>query len=221
MMAGWGGPADEVVRRLASDPRMREVWDELNKHQRQNYVATDKRYHASRLPKALESWRTMAAAQRQRATEYAELDGGDIAAVLRRMGAWADVLHRQAPPTKLSGEEGHELALVSLFVAAVATYLDAPRTVSQKEVDSVIAALEAAGKESIAAGFRRHAAYPRNTRFIVARHRTEPRVEAFVETVRSHTQGLFGTPLYGVIATIANVAFERCDLTRQKIRALL
>jgi hypothetical protein len=221
MMAGLAGYQLDVVRRLAADPRMKEVWDELRKHQRENHVPTKKLRYSPILPAALESWGTLAAAQRKRAEEYAELGGEASATMLGHMAASAEARQSDAPPSELSSEGHHQMALATLFAVAVATYLEAPRTVTQKEVESVITGLELTGKEQMAAGFRRQAVDPENARFISTRHRTEPRLEAFVERVGSTTTKLFGNPLYGVIARIANVAFERSDLTRPKIRAML
>jgi hypothetical protein len=221
MAAGLAGSQGDVVRRLATDPRMKAVWDELRKRQRENYVPTDKLHHPSTLPAALESWEALAAAQRKRAEEYAELGGELPSAMLQRSAGWAEARHLNAPPTELSQVERHQIALATLFAVAVATYLDGPRTVTQKEVESVIAGLESAGKERIAAGFRRQAGEPENARFVSTRHRTEPRLEAFVEMLGGTTEKMFGRSLYGVVATIANVAFERSDLTREKIRAML
>jgi hypothetical protein len=215
------GSQGEVVRRLATDPRMKEVWDELNKHRRENYVPTERLHYPSTLPAAIESWEGLAAAQRKRAEEYAQLGGEASAAMLESMAASAEARHRNAPPSDLSSEGRHQIALATLFAVAVHTYLDAPRTVTQKEVESVIAGLESAGKEQSAAAFRRQAGDPENARFISTRHRTEPRLEAFVERVGGTATELFGSPLYGVIARIANVAFERSDLTGPKIRAML
>jgi hypothetical protein len=218
---GLPGSQDDVMRRLATDPRMKQVWDELNKRQRENYLPTERLHYPSTLPAAIESWKAMAAAQRKRAEEYAELGDEASAAMLERMAASAESRHRNVPPSEPSNEERHQIALAILFAVAVATYLDGARTVTQKNVESVIARLESAGKEQSAAGFRRQAGDPENARFISTRHRTEPRLEAFVERVGRTTTKLFGNPLYGVIATIANVAFEQSDLTGPKIRAML
>ncbi|HUK10125.1 MAG TPA: hypothetical protein VLX09_19800 [Stellaceae bacterium] len=222
-LARSGGPPEaiEVLRRLILDPRMENVWRELSKHPRRNYVPSERPFHSSTLPPAIESWPALAAALRIRATEYRELGDEASADMLDRQAAAADVRGKGRAPGEISLEEQHQMALVTLFGVAVSAYLNRSSTFTRKEVDSVIAKLEATGKDDLAAAYRRHAADPRVAPFIVTRRRTDPRLEAFVETLARETTKLFGSPLYGVIATIANVAFERSDLSRRGIRAIL
>jgi len=53
------------------------------------------------------------------------------------------------------------------------------------------------------------------------RHRTEPRLEAFVEGMGMGMRSIFGKNLPGVIATITNVTFPKVDLNRDRVRAIL
>ncbi len=197
------------------------MWQELSKRQREDYLATDRPFHPSVLPAAVESWASLAAASRARARAYAELGDDVSAAEYERQAVLADERHKRRPPGEITPEQRHQLALATLFTLAVFTYLDGLRTMSRKDVDGVVSDLQEAGKECVAAAFRRHAAMPQVAPFLVTRRRTDPRLEAFVERIAHETTRLFGSALYGVIATITNVAFERSDPDRQTIRAIL
>lgn len=210
-----------VLERLACDPRMKVVWDELNKRRREDYRSTDEPLYPSKLPGEIASWKTVAAAWRERAAEYRELGDESIARAYDCQAAVAEARPDTRSPVESAADVRHQRALAVLLVQSVSAYLDGSRTVSQREVDNVVSGFKDKGKEAVAAAFERHAADPRNSRFIVKRHRTDARLEAFVETIGRTMTELFGNPLYGVIAIIANVAFELTGLNRQKIRAIL
>jgi len=64
-----------ALKRLIHDQRMKTVWAELMKYQRDNYRVTQTPFHASNLPKEIESWDALAKAHRQRAADLRELGG--------------------------------------------------------------------------------------------------------------------------------------------------
>jgi hypothetical protein len=200
---------------------MESVWQELSKHQREEYVTTAKPFHPATLPQAVESWADMAAALRSRAAEYGELGGAALAAKYEKRALAAEERHRARASGASSDAERHEVALAIIFTVAVALYREGLKTVTQRELDQHVEALRSAGRNEIAAAYERHAEKPAVARFFVERKRTNARLEAFIEGLAGQTNPLFGKPLYGVIATIANIAFERSDLDRQHVRAIL
>lgn len=210
-----------VLRRLIFDGRMQKVWRELTKRRRENYVSTERPFHPSTLPQAVELWAATAAALRRRAAEYRELGDEIIACEFEHEAALAQARHQNDTSQQITDPQRHDLALVMTFFLAVAHYLAGAKTVTQKEFNAHVDRLRAAGKMGIVDALERHAADPQVARFIVKRRRTDPRLEGFVEAVASEVAALFGDQFYGVIATLANVVFERCDLTRQRIRAIL
>lgn len=210
-----------ALTRLTCDVRMRDVWQDLDKRVRRDHRPTEKPFYRSTLPAAVESWGSLAAAWRARARQYRELGDALTAEGYEQNAAAMEEFDRKHPPTALAAEERHQLALATFFAMAVAAYQDRSRTVSRAEVNRVISDSVNKSREGQAAAYRRAAADPDVSRLIVARHRTDSRLEAFVETLARWTTQIFGVPLYGIIATTANVAFERTDLDRQRIRAML
>ena len=60
-----------------------------------------------------------------------------------------------------------------------------------------------------------------NNRLRVSRHRGDDTMRAFVIKMEETARRLFGQSLYGTIATVANVAFQRQDLTDKHVRELV
>ena len=67
----------------------------------------------------------------------------------------------------------------------------------------------------------RQANDPTNKQYLVDRQRTDARIEAFVKALATETAKIFGSPLYGVLAILTNIAFEGSGYDQQRIRALL
>ncbi len=57
--------------------------------------------------------------------------------------------------------------------------------------------------------------------WIITRQRNDAKVRTFVVDLSIPTQLLFGTPLYGTLANVANVVFSRDDMTGAKVREWL
>jgi hypothetical protein len=55
---------------------------------------------------------------------------------------------------------------------------------------------------------------------IIERHRTDAEVRAFAILMTTASQAIFGGPLYGTVAILANVLFDRTDLTDSRIRQM-
>jgi hypothetical protein len=56
--------------------------------------------------------------------------------------------------------------------------------------------------------------------WIVTRRRGNYEIRTFLADLMISTETLFATPLWGTIATIANVIFDRQDITRMKVREM-
>ncbi len=217
-------PPDEVLdvmMRLLTRPDMRDVWTELSKSARTPADPTSLRYWKSTLPRETESWAELARAFRQKAKDLQKWndDAGARDAAERALAA--ELLHASQPPQPLSSDERHDMALATVFVLAVSHYCARLQTIKNPDFASFIKDLEAQGDEKLASAFRREAAKPEVSRYFVKRRRTDPRVEAFVEGIAGRMAEIFPVTLYGVIATLTNAVFEREDLNRQKVRAIL
>lgn len=210
-----------ALTRLTHDTRMKTVWVELTKHQRENYRATQTPFHASSLPKEIESWRTLAQAHRQRAADFRELGDSDEAAWYDNEAHFMEARHKQIQNSEITAEQRHELALADLFSRAVASYASGAETITRAEFERHLEELRVSGQSTVADAYERQASSNVGSRFLVNRRRTDARLEAFVETIALETQILFGQPFFSTIATITNVAFDRNDLSRQRIRTIL
>lgn len=210
-----------IIRRLATDPRMRAVWQELGKRRREEYKATEQRVYAAELSPQSLSWESLAHDFASRATKMRALGNDPRAGELETIARVAMVLEPHAvrcePPTDMK----HEMAEVSLFVDAVARAADGSETITRAELNRLIALERQNGCLTVAGAYEQLARDPVDSRFIVERRRTEARIEAFVESMALSCQRYFGQDLPGIIATLTNVAFERNDLDRYRIRAIL
>ncbi len=148
---------------------------------------------------------------------------GDEAAALEfeRHAVAAEAWHGLHPPEPLSETQRHDLALATVFTLVVALYSAGLKTLTESELDRVTEGLAARGQHERATALARKATEPEAARYIVQRRRSDAQIEAFVEGLATETTRMFGRPFYGVIATLTNVAFERSNFDRQRIRAIL
>jgi hypothetical protein len=141
-----------------------------------------------------------------------------------RLEEWADTVSGsdgEAPDTPPDANTQADLAMATLFATAVSLILTDLRTVRRSDLDSFIAALRAQRQAKQAEAYERQAALAANTPYIVTRQRTDARIEAFVKGMGNLTRTMFNSNLYGVLATLTNVAFEDAGYDQQRIRALL
>jgi hypothetical protein len=211
-----------VLERLLRDARMQAVWAELGKRKRDsNYEATKEPFRTARLPPEIESWSTLGKAWENWAGEFQAL-GNDREALNYRFTAGMALQLDEIRPSKPQLRERQDDLSVGLVLAlAVACFVNGARTVSRKEVSTLLSTMRSLGKHSLADAFEEQASLPENARLTVQRHRTDPRLEAFIETMGGALKAHYGDPLYGTISTIANVAFECSDLNRERVRAVL
>jgi hypothetical protein len=209
-----------VVYRFAVDARMESVWQEFSKRVRDGYQPTTARFYPATLPPQCDSWASLAAHLREHAAKERSLGRDAEAEKLERTAA--AVAHRDRvgvtfdPPPDMQ----HDMALSALFTIAVARFWQQPETATLKELEQRVAAAREAGRADVARAFEGLLDDPGARRFIVARRRTDPRLEAYVEAMTIECRRLFGHDLPGIVATLTNVAFERNDITRDRARAL-
>jgi hypothetical protein len=215
-------PVDpEVIRRLATDVRMRNVWAELTKKARDTDGTTGRAFHLGRLPDAVRSWGALAGAERAQSNRIGDLGDAEGAQAYKQLAEGMDFLDCMRAKPSIDSAQEHQLSLALLFLCTLSLYASNLTSVSKEEVEAWKQRELAAGNTSIAAAIDREVADPNVQRLIVARHRTEPRLEAFVEQMAIQLRQLFGNPLHGVLATVANVTFGRDDLTRERVRTIL
>lgn len=216
---------EAVLIRLVTDERMREVWEEVGKHKRINYKSTPEHFYDPQLPAEVRSWSALAEAWRREAKNLRSL--GDEAAA-RQFEDWAQAVPDDAatsatPPTN---EQQHDMAKAILLCDAFAHVDAGLRTVRMPSFEKFLEGLRAKGQAGVADTYERLAAEERHAPYLVSRQRTDARIQAFVIGLGAVTRAMFGSPLYGVLATLVNVAFEGTDLKggeydQRRIRALL
>lgn len=212
--------AEAVLKRLVVDERMEGVWQDLSKYNRNGGPALERFYKAG-LPAAVRSWADMAEAWRGRATEYRAL--GDEATATRydQYAAASEGQEGARPPEPLNDEAQRGIVLAIVFTLAFSLYASGLSVVSRRDLDRRTADLRTKGQGSIADTLEHQAKKPENAKFIVNRKRSDPRINAFVEGMAKEMRAMFGKDMPGVIATITNVAFDRSDYDRDRIRAVL
>jgi hypothetical protein len=210
-----------VVRRLACDERMRGVWSELNKRERDDYRKTDRPVYQATLPSAASSLLDLSVAIEKQAARERGFGRAEQADKFERAASLVKSLDRFSVRHVPSAEMRHEMALVALFIFAIARFVQKPETVTERELNAIVATEQAKGRDDVAAAYEALAQDPIESRFIVKRRRTDPRVEAYVESLALECRKLFGQDLYGVVATITNVVFDQHDMTDARIRTIL
>ena len=215
-------PADveAVLRRLVLDERMKGVWQELGKHKREGAPAAERFYEAVP-PAAVRSWAETAKALCVRAAEYWALGDEFTALHYEYEAAAAAGRERDGTVVPLNDDDERGIVLATVFTLAFSLYTSGHGVVSGRDLERRASDLRAKGRASIADALGRQAKSPEGAKFIVNRKRSAPRINAFVEGMAKEMRTMFGQDMPGVIATITNVAFDRSDYDRDRIRALL
>jgi hypothetical protein len=214
-------PIHDGIMRLLCDSRMKTVWRELTKRKREGHTSSPDPFHEAKLPPAVESWQSMADAESRRAAEYQELGEEEVAQLHEQRAAAMRAKRIAETSEQPSREEMEQRPLALIFILVIANYGHADTTIAQKDLDSRIYDLRSKGENDVADALERHAAMPENSRMIVQRHRTDSRINAFIELLALQMQEIFGAVLPSTIATITNVMFEGADFDRYAVRAVL
>jgi hypothetical protein len=211
----------DLLCRLITDERMKGAWQDLQKHKRENYVRTPSQFYETELPDAVRSWAGMRTAWQERATEYRELGDEATARQYENFAALAETRQESCSVEKLTEADRHGIVLALIFALAVGLYRAGLEMVARSNLERQIESLRTSGQADAADVLDRHARMPDNARFLVARKRGDQRIHAFVRGMAKELCTVFGQDMPGVIATFTNVAFDRSDYDRDRVRALL
>jgi hypothetical protein len=231
-----------VLARLVSDPRMDLVWGELYKQKRDSeYQTTEEFLYPARVTNA--SW---AAIHRQQAVELRKIGGklNESEARLLEAEATLEEGAEDAPTDRWSEQDRAVQTFLShachsavdiqpVFLADIQDKLGKLGKVSAslREQAKVLKSLglgrDARKLGEIAADCDDEAWNLEPNKpgaddpWIITRRRADPKVRTFVADLSIQTQLLFGNALLGTLATVANVVFNRNDMTDAKVREWL
>jgi hypothetical protein len=234
-----------VLSRLISDRRMKNVWQLLLKKKRDDkYQSTEVFVHpASTLESRAANLRSQAYDLRRKGGESNELDAdvlhSDADAVLAAFSIAAKVVPGFA---ERSASQEQDFAVRRFFdyacraaVDVVPAYLSDINETCRKAtaVSRVLreqtTQLEELGlfeestklndiiKECDDLAYLQLDSIHSDDPAIISRKRVDPKLRAYVVELYKLSFSLFGTPLYGTLATTANVAFNCGTVTRQKV----
>jgi hypothetical protein len=235
--------AEKVLSRLASDPRMKRVWDELYKKKRFEHQAADEFFHAARVTNASD-----AAAGRQRASELRKADGVDNQRDADLLEAEAAALESMGdPPTDPRWSEQDRAAQFLLhhayraaldfkpvFLSDVVANVNTLRSLAERlRKDAAILRsldleLNARKLDEIASDCDEEAwnidpnrLEPGDDPWIITRQRGDIELRTFVADLSIVMQMLFRKTLPGTLATVTNVVLNRQDMTFEKVHDMI
>ena len=239
----------ELVRRLTCDPRMKRVWNELLKRKRANYRTTEAFLHPVRSgPQTF--WTREARARRRRAEVIRTLADGEARAAVKKLETWARLSEWAGTNFIFSGShifsgyEGPKIdrqqhALAFLFHEAFTLALQKPQPMSRTDAQTARTLYFSMAKRIIAENTERQderlseaacvyleladeiAPAPGSPLLVDRKHERNESIKGFVLEFASTTTEIFGEALFGTVATFANVALNRDDLTGQQVRKLV
>jgi hypothetical protein len=251
-----------IVTRLTSDPRMKNVWTELQKRRRQKYVKTSDFVHPAIAPGLQTSWTPHGRSLRQRAKEmrqsgrHGEATRLDLQAALsenpRTLNILPDSLQDSAlssffdqvvglarhPPKLITLREvlrlrkpyaakasrlradaaKHEVSSLRKPYAAMASRLHA---VSAKHKDDSINERLTAAADAYEELADEVAPRPTSSLVVRRKSRSDEESKGFSIAVIEVTKAIFGQRLFRTVATLANVVFDRTDMTDSRLKKML
>jgi hypothetical protein len=230
-----------LLKRLTSDPRMRKVWTELQRRKRTDYAPTNEYLHPVSEAGPHLSWTHRTQSLRRRAAELRECGGTGLEEAARlEISARLIQLTETTLLVPWSGEPSpQDLALACFFNQVVELAKSSPKAVPVGKARSArrryitmakqlrIDAGEHADQRLLHAAHASEeladlAAPPASSPLLVPRsQRGDATLKGFVITLADITNQIFNAPLYGTIATVTNVAFDRDDMTDKKVRKML
>jgi hypothetical protein len=231
--------ARELLDRLAFDPRMKRVWQELYKMKRVKHKSTEQFLH----PICVTHY-SMADLLRRRAATLSE--GTPEEKMLERAYLAEAKFHEKQTFDPLTNTRWTEQDLgVQRFLWRIYHSDKKIEPIFLSEIKAEVAALRQAaerlraevatlqslgircdGLEQIAsecdAAARTRDRDPKvEDPWIITRKRGDPICRTLVVDIAGTTEGNLGTALNGIIAIIANVCLDRADLTGTKVRDML
>ena len=240
----------ELLRRLACDPRMKKVWNELLRHKRTKYRTTRAFVHpVSSPPKSF--WTPEARARLRRGGLICSLGGGEPSAEAKHLETSALLAEFAGTACLFPRYEGQpeiprqQVALAFLFHQAFAFARQKPRAVSQSDAQTTRNHCVAMAKRILADNIelqrlrgypderleRAASAYleraddvapgPGSPLLVNRKHGRNELIKGFVLELAATTKAIFGASLFGTVATLTNVAFDRADITAGQIRKMV
>jgi hypothetical protein len=229
-----------VLSRLVSDPRMKLVWGELYKKKRDSkYQTTEEFLYPARVTSA--SW---AAIHRRQLRKI----GGKLNESEDRLLEAEGTFEESAAdfPTDTRWSEQDRAVQIFLYHACHSAVDIQPVFLADIQdklgkLGKVSASLREQAKVLKSLGLGRDARKlgeiaadcddeawnlepnkpGADDPWIITRRRADPKVRTFVADLSIQTQLLFGNALLGTLATVANVVFNRNDMTDAKVREWL
>jgi hypothetical protein len=226
--------ASQLLHRLVFDPRMKNVWNELLRRKRQDYERTEAFVH----PASRTSWTLKAASERRRAAELRKFGGSKNEAEADRLellAALAEVADVEMLFPWYPGRPElpqQDLAVAYFFSQTFALAQQSPRPVPMPEarkarrpyldIATQLRADHFWGASFAYEALADAAAPPPGSPLLVKRRRrSDERMQGFVIALAATTKQVFEAPLCGTVATAANVALGRDDLTAETVRKML
>lgn len=216
----------EILRRLACDPRMRNVWKELQKRKRKNYEPTEDFVHAAR---PVSEW----------VEKYYQTGNSPPTPVLRAYYATIySTLYDQLVGSPLTHQnramiyffdQAFALALTNTTVIPISNFKKRRRfyvKMAQQLRDDAeertgfgtTALKEAARYYEVLV---KTSAPPQRELFVQRKPKAHARLKGFVMELADITKAVFGNPLCGCLATTTNVTFGVSALTADGVRKML
>jgi hypothetical protein len=239
----------ELLRRLACDPRMEGVWAELLKRKRAKYRTTADFFHPA--GSGLQFWTPEARSRLRRANAIRSLGDGEPSAEAKHLETSALLEEFAGTECLFPRYEGQpeiprqHLALMVLFHQTFAFARQKPRAVSQSDAQTTRNHYVAMAKRILADNIelqrlrgypderleRAASAYleradglaPRSGSPLLVnrKHGRNESIKGFVLELAATTRAIFGASLFGTVATLTNVAFDRTDITAGQIRRMI
>jgi len=226
--------AEKLLLKLVSDQRMKSVWDELYKKRRVDHKSTDQFVNSIYVTK-----KSMAVSLRQRASATHDINEAKVlrAEASSLEGETYDPL---AHTPWMEQDLGVQLFLWRTYKAALEI-----RPVFLEDIKAEVKKLRKAAEE-----LRAQAATLQSLRiecealqqiatncasqarirdhdpriegsWIITRRVNDPQMRTLVANLSSTTELLCKRAMYGTVATVANVVFDRDDMTGRQVREML
>jgi hypothetical protein len=177
---------------LATDPRMRAVWSELGKRRRNG-------------PGFVYPIPSILGDNEERRAQVTTL-----LLLIAALSLYNDT-SRAISRGELDGMRQHWRRRALLLREIQAELAGFCTDISDPMLAGLVAAAEFCNQKAEAAAS--------NSQLVVDRHRTDPRLRAFLVELIGITRRLFDRPLYGVVATIASVLFD-CEVSPSLVRSI-
>jgi hypothetical protein len=228
----------DLLRRLASDPRMRKVWAELRKRKRESHQPTDDFVH---FVTPMEYWTPASRYDLQHPEKLRER-GAPPAEILAAYNAVRLQASYQGQGPRLSlrdlarvyffdsaftlGHQDIRLVPISELRKKSRHYLKMAKELRADAAEQERLGLYEGRRMTEAACayeelVKAPAPAPGRSRLVTRQPRGATRIKGFVRAFGDITNAVYGSPLYGSVATTANVVFGGDKLTADAVRKML